>query len=437
MPCFLAYGRLTDHPPSPSREMRIRPNPTTTAVGIGGEALFANPLRTLLSTLGVIIGVASLVAVLSLGDGMQAAARSQAERLTGVQTVLLTPKTTEQVDGVWIPVRNYPVFTPTDANEALVATGATGMSLVVGTAMTIESPFSNRRRAATVSGALSRADEFHSLELAEGRFFTDAEAERAAAVVVLGHKLATELAPDGDAGRMLGREVRMDGATLNVIGTLAAYEGETGSVAYVPFATAGKVFPAVAAPRPNTLMLRASSIETVEALRSAAEDWAARRFGARLKKVAIETNKMRLAQTEQGILIFKIFMGAIAGISLLVGGVGIMNVLLASVTERTREIGVRKALGARGRDVLLQFLAESVAISGAGSAIGVVLGISGAFLVTAIIRSQANAPFFRAGFSWATVLVAVASSVVVGLVFGTYPALRASRMSPIDAIRHE
>jgi putative ABC transport system permease protein len=114
-----------------------------------------------------------------------------------------------------------------------------------------------------------------------------------------------------------------------------------------------------------------------------------------------------------------------------------MNVLLASVTERTREIGVRKALGARGRDVLLQFLAESVAISGAGSAIGVVLGVSGAFAVTAVIRAQAKAPFFRAGFSWSTVLVAVVSSVVVGLVFGTYPALRASRMSPIDAIRHE
>ena len=417
--------------------MRMPPNPTTTALGIGGEALFANPLRTLLSTLGVIIGVASLVAVLSLGDGMQAAARSQAERLTGVQTVLLTSKTSEQVDGVWIPVRNYPVFTPADADEAQSVTGATGMSLVVASAMTIENPSANRRRAATVSGVLSRADQFHSLELADGRFFTDVEAERGASVIVLSHKLATELAPAGDAARMVGHEVRIDGTTVTVLGTLAAFEGETGSSAYVPFATASKIFPPSSSPRPTTLMLRASSIETVEALRNAAEDWAAQRFSTRMKKIEIQTNKMRLAQTEQGILIFKIFMGAIAGISLVVGGVGIMNVLLASVTERTREIGVRKALGARGRDVLLQFLAESVAISGAGSAIGVVLGISGAFLVTALIRSQANAPFFHAGFSWSTVLVAVVSSVVVGLIFGTYPALRASRMSPIDAIRHE
>ena len=415
----------------------MHPNSTSTALAIGGDALFANPLRTLLSTLGVIIGVASLVAVLSLGDGMQAAARTQAERLTGVQTVMLTPKTTEQVDGVWVPVRNYPVFSPSDAAEALSATGASGMSLIVSAGLTIDNPSANRRRAASVSGVLSRADQFHALELEDGRFFTDAEAERGAPVIVLSHKLAEELAPDRDPHRIVGSLVRIDGTTLTVLGTLAAYEGETASAAYVPFVTAPKIFPPVSAPRPTTMMLRAPSIETVEALRNAAEDWAAQRFSSRLRKIEIQTQKMRLAQTEQSILIFKIFMGAIAGISLVVGGVGIMNVLLASVTERTREIGVRKALGARGRDVLLQFLAESVAISGAGSAIGVLLGISGAFLVTAIIREQAHAPFFHAGFSWSTVLVAVASSVIVGLVFGTYPALRASRMSPIDAIRHE
>ena len=415
----------------------MRPHPTTTAFGIGGEALFANPLRTLLSTLGIIIGVASLVAVLSLGDGMQAAARSQAERLTGVQTVMLTPRTSEQVDGVWVPVRNYPVFTPQDAEEAQAATGATGMSLVVSTNLTIDNPSANRRRAAAVSGVLSRADEFHALELSDGRFFTDAEAARGAAVIVLSHKLATELAPDRDATRIVGASVRIEGTVLTVIGTLAPVEGETASAAYMPFSTALKLFPPVETARPATLLLRANSIESVAALRNSAEDWAARRFASRLRKLEIQTQKMRLAQTEQSILIFKIFMGAIAGISLLVGGVGIMNVLLASVTERTREIGVRKALGARGRDVLLQFLAESVAISGAGSAIGVLMGLSGAFAVTAIIRVKAHAPFFHAGFSWSTVLVAVASSVVVGLVFGTYPALRASRMSPIDAMRHE
>jgi putative ABC transport system permease protein len=129
-------------------------------------------------------------------------------------------------------------------------------------------------------------------------------------------------------------------------------------------------------------------------------------------------------------------MGAITGISLLVGGIGIMNVLLASVAERTREIGIRKATGARPRDVLIQFLAESVTITGVGSLIGISLGLAAAFVITSIIRAQTRAILFAA-FTWGTVAVAVGAAVVVGLTFGMYPALRASRLSPIDAIRHE
>jgi putative ABC transport system permease protein len=130
-------------------------------------------------------------------------------------------------------------------------------------------------------------------------------------------------------------------------------------------------------------------------------------------------------------------LAGIVGISLLVGGIGIMNVLLASVTERTREIGVRKAIGAKRRDILVQFLAESVAISGAGSLIGVLLGLGGAFTIVAAIRAQVAAVRLDASFSWTTVLSAAISALAVGLVFGTYPARRAARLSPIDAIRHE
>jgi putative ABC transport system permease protein len=113
-----------------------------------------------------------------------------------------------------------------------------------------------------------------------------------------------------------------------------------------------------------------------------------------------------------------------------------MNVLLASVAERTREIGIRKATGARPRDVLIQFLAESVTITGVGSLIGISLGLAAAFVITSIIRAQTRAILFAA-FTWGTVAVAVGAAVVVGLTFGMYPALRASRLSPIDAIRHE
>jgi putative ABC transport system permease protein len=367
---------------------------------------------------------------------MQATARAQLEHLTDVQTVSVAVKTAEQIDGIWHPVFNYPVFTPADAEQAALATGATGVSLFQRAQMAIDFPHTGRKRATSVSGVLSRADEFHHMVLAEGRFFTDAEGARGATVAILSQKLAAELS-NGEPRRMLGRDVRINGQTLSVIGVLAAYIGEVGYDAYVPFQAARKFFPPSDPPRPSTILLRAASVEEVDALRAAAEDWAAQHYMSRLKKLDIHTQQARIAQAEQGITIFKLFMAALTGISLLVGGIGIMNVLLASVTERTREIGVRKAIGACRRDVLLQFLTESVAISGAGSAIGVLLGLAASFGVTAIIRARANAPFFHAGFSWLTIAIAVASALAVGLVFGTYPAMRASRMSPIEAIRHE
>jgi putative ABC transport system permease protein len=162
-----------------------------------------------------------------------------------------------------------------------------------------------------------------------------------------------------------------------------------------------------------------------------------RRTGGARGSVDIATYRLRAEQTAKAILIFKLLMGAITGISLLVGGIGIMNVLLASVTERTREIGIRKAAGARQRDILMQFLAESVAITGLGGAIGVVLGLLMSFGVTTAIRALASAPFVRSSVSWSTVVAAAMASVAIGLAFGTYPARRAARLSPIDAIRHE
>jgi putative ABC transport system permease protein len=130
-------------------------------------------------------------------------------------------------------------------------------------------------------------------------------------------------------------------------------------------------------------------------------------------------------------------MGAITGISLVVGGIGIMNVLLASVTERTREIGIRRAVGATPRDILVQFLSESVVISLFGATIGIALGLTTAFVTTSAIRRFANAEFVQASFAWGSVVVAALLSVLVGLVFGTYPARRAAGLDPIDAIRHE
>ena len=408
---------------------------TGTLVGV--DAMRVNPLRTVLSTLGVVIGVGALVSVLSLGDGMERAARAQIERTTDIQTVGISARTTERIDGQSFPIRDYPIFSRADAEAASAIPGVTAMSLMAQGRATLDFPQTGKRRLANVSGVLSRADQFHHLEFAEGRLFTEAEIERATRVVVLSHKLAEDLMAGRDAELMVGRQVRVNGQPCNVIGVLAPYEGENTWNAWVPFEATRSLLPPSATPRPTTILLRAASVEMVPALETLVTDWVAERFGPRMKAVEVQTSRMRIAQASQGILMFKLFMGAITGISLIVGGIGIMNVLLASVSERTREIGIRKAMGARKRDILLQFLAESVAIAGAGSLLGIVIGLASAFTLTAIIRRQADAPFLAASFSWSTVVVAAFAPIAIGLIFGTYPARRASRLSPIDAIRHE
>jgi putative ABC transport system permease protein len=180
----------------------------------------------------------------------------------------------------------------------------------------------------------------------------------------------------------------------------------------------------------------AKKVEDVDAVRAATGAWLTGRYGRWEKGFEISTDEARSAQMRQGFLVFKLFMGAMTAISLLVGGIGIMNVLLSSVTERTREIGIRKAVGARRRDIVLQFLSESVAITGSGSLLGLVLGVAAAFGITAAMRAYLDAPI-HAGLSLSTLLVAAFSAIIVGLSFGTYPAVRASRLSPVDAIRHE
>jgi putative ABC transport system permease protein len=417
---------------------------TASSLRIALQTLRANPLRTVLSTLGVVMGVASLVAVLAIGDGVEEFARSQLQRTTDLQTITVTPIAYDVVDHVRVPRSSHPTFTLRDGDSlaAALSPAATVSIVLTGNGL-VSRAAAARPRAAAITATVPAAAERLRLDFAAGRLLDDAELRSHARVVILSHGLATAMAgadstsPEAPTA-LLGQTVLLQSHPFRVIGILAAEKGmEERLSAIIPFTVAADaMIPTGDASNPM-LLVRAANVEGVDSVRARTEHWLSSRYGAWRDEVRVQTEAAnRLKQARQGIIIFKLAMGSFAAISLIVGGIGIMNVLLASVLERTREIGVRKAIGARQRDILLQFLAESVAISGVGSVVGVVAGLAGAFGVTAVMRAETEAVIFAA-FTWPTLLVATAIAIAIGLAFGTYPALRAARLSPIDAIRHE
>ncbi len=412
----------------------------TESLRVGIETLRANPLRSILSTLGVIMGVGSMVAVLAMGDGVERYARDQVARTTDLQAVAISPTLVQRIDGIFVRRTDIVQFDLADLDSLQVAVpeaAAVDLTVAGGTIAQLDSTSRGRGVQVRAVASTQPADTqlaARGLKIASGRIFTSNEVRARAPVTVLRASTADTL---GGGTSLVGRTVLFQKHPFTVIGVLAPQDGER-MEAFIPFGTGdGVLFGIGGAPLPPQLQMTARRVEDVPSAKQHAEQFFARRYGANWRdRVSVVANSTRVEQVTQALFVFKILMGAITGVSLLVGGVGIMNVLLASVVERTREIGVRKATGAKNRDILVQFLAESVTITSAGALVGVVLGLAIAFLTAAIMRAQTQAPV-HAAVTLTTILVAGAASILVGLSFGLYPALRAARLSPIDAIRHE
>ena len=408
------------------------------SIRIALETLRLNPLRTTLSTLGIIMGAASLAAVLALADGGERLARESIER-QGLSSIFLRPQTERIVDGLRLAQTSYPVFTEADAQRLAETLGPRASVLLTndGTG-TIEAP-GQRTRAVRIVGRFAvnqQPSVTASSELASGRAMTEADTHGKARVAVINERLAQELTKAGLQGSKPGETLTLGGQTFDVIGVQKSPAGENIFSASVPLEFAEAIMAPAPAARPRALTVTALDVSDVTALKQTVEGYAASQPGWDGRFTVVAYGQERLEQAARGMLIFKMLMGAFTGISLAVGGIGIMNVLLASILERTREIGIRKAVGARRRDVLRQFLVESMTISIAGTAAGVGIGLAFAFIATAIIRAKTGAPM-QAAVTWQTLAVTGLAAVGIGLAAGVYPAMRASRLTTIDAIQRE
>ncbi len=387
----------------------------------------ANPLHTFLSTLGIIIGVASLVAILTLGDGLEETGRRQIAQTTSLQSFKISSKKSKIVNDVRVTIDDAPKLTLTNAREIQNKLAQKAVIEFVDS-RSIEGAFQDSVMAFYLQGSMERGLAFLPDSIKIGRFLTAEEVNESAKKVVLSFGLAKSWEENPDM--LIGNFVTINNQNFEVVGVLAETTQNTPR-ALIPISVFEDEFDSY-----PSIIMKANNIEEIPAIKEEMEAWADSNFEQGGEGFSFQSNEFRVEQFSQGILLFKMVMGAITGISVLVGGIGVMNVLLISVTERTKEIGIRKATGAKKKDIVFQFLAESVTISLVGCLCGWLLGVVSVSIFIPIVNHFADFDF-EVAVKTGTVILTVVVGLFVGVIFGTYPAWRAAQLTPVDAIRHE
>ncbi len=445
----IASFRAQHPPPKPASGFGLRRWKRTVRLGL--KSLWLHRLRSLLTVLGIVFGVCSVIAMLAIGEGASYEAQEQIKNLGSQNIILRSIKPPEEQKATDRGSQSYVLqYGLTYQDIHRIQATIPGVTVVVPARVMREYVWNiSRRIDCDIMGTVPWYPQMRNQRLMQGRFFTEQEMEGKASVCVIGAEMLPALFPIDTA---LGAHVRVGSAYYRVIGVMEprskatkgdeiaeVSKGNAASRMFIPLETAQTRYGDILMKRRSgsfeaeRIQLHEVTIKVfdrgqVVPVSLAIQDLMERNHKKKDYDMIVPLELLKRAErTKQ---IFNIVLGSIAAISLLVGGIGIMNIMLASVTERTREIGIRRALGAKRRDVVVQFLAETVILSGSGGVLGVILGL--------VIPLSVS---YFAGMKtivtpWSPFL-AFSISGLVGIVFGMYPALRAAKMDPVEALRHE
>ncbi|MEX2028822.1 MAG: ABC transporter permease [Candidatus Curtissbacteria bacterium] len=386
------------------------------------DSLQINKLRSALTALGIIIGVAAIILLISIGSGLQNYISGEFEKL-GTNSIFILPG----------KVRVGPQGGPPQAINKLTFKTAQALERSKGPFISevlpqieqnVTASFKNKTEITLLVGTNAAYFGLSDIKASQGRVFSKQDDQAAKKVAVIGNTLAEKLY---ESQNPVGQKISISKKPFTVIGVMAS-QGNAGGVdidnqIIIPIQTARVIS---GADQVNSILVRTTSAETIPQAKAQVEKVLGRSLSE--DDFTILTQEQLLSSILQILGVLTLALGGIAGISLIVGGVGISNIMLVSVTERTREIGLRKAVGAKPRDILNQFLIEAVILSLFGGIVGLLIGFAG---------SLALAPFIKTAVPFWAVALGIGFSSAVGIVFGVAPAIRASRLEPIVALRHE
>jgi len=407
----------------------------TESIKIAFQSLASNKLRAFLTMLGIIIGVGAVVAMMSIGQGAQQSVIESVQDIGSNLIIVVPGNRTEQQQGFERMLgddRDKKSLNMDDIRAIeKEATMIKGAAPAVLSASVVS--YLNKSTRASVYASTEKAEYIYNFEILNGEFYSSSDVLNQSSVAVIGQTVINKL-----FGKInpIGKIIKIDGKNFTVIGTIKPkgtdqFGNDQDNAISLPITTAQRKLYGI--DYINMIIAQSTSEENINQTSDEIERILRRSHNLREDQandftVQNQTQLLDIVGTITNI--FTITISSIAGIALLVGGIGIMNIMLVSVTERTREIGIRKAVGAKNRDILFQFLIESVVLSITGGILGIAFAIAVSFILNRFTILTTSISAFA-------IILALTFSTVVGLFFGIYPAMRAARLNPIEALRYE